>query len=81
MPGSVAGRCSSLRPPPDTGAAVVRLVERQEATPEGFKAGKEQLASDLLAERRGQFFGAYMVKAKQQMKIEINRENLQRVIG
>ena len=33
---------------------------------------------ELLSDRRNRFFSAYMVKAKQKMKIEVNRESLQR---
>jgi hypothetical protein len=35
----------------------------------------------MLTDRRERFFAAYMQKARQKMKIEVNRENLQKVIG
>jgi hypothetical protein len=35
----------------------------------------------MLTDRRNRFFGAYMAKAKQKMKIEVNREALQRVVS
>ena len=35
----------------------------------------------LLTDRRNRFFSAYMLKAKQKMKIEVNRETLQRAIS
>ena len=38
-------------------------------------------AKSCSADRRNRFFSAYMVKAKQKMKIEVNREALQRVVG
>ena len=42
---------------------------------------RDQLRQELLADRKNRFFSAYMVKAKQKMKIEVNREMLQRVVG
>ena len=64
-----------------TATAIIRLVERKDPTPEEFKADKDRLKSELLDDRQNRFFSAYMMKAKQRMKIEVNRENLQRVIG
>jgi peptidyl-prolyl cis-trans isomerase D len=65
----------------DTGAAVVQVVEKQEATPSDYALAKDKFREELLADRRGRFFSAYMVKAKQRMKIEVNREMLQRLVG
>jgi hypothetical protein len=39
---------------------------------------KDKFREELLADRRNRFFSAYMGKAKQKMKIEVNRESLQR---
>jgi peptidyl-prolyl cis-trans isomerase D len=64
-----------------TATAIIRLVERKDPTPEEFKADKDRLKSELLDDRQNRFFSAYMMKAKQRMKIEVNRENLQKVIG
>ena len=36
---------------------------------------------ELLGDQRNRFFSAYMAKARQKMKIDINREALQRVVG
>jgi parvulin-like peptidyl-prolyl isomerase len=65
----------------DTGVAVVKVLEKQEVTPADFTANKDKFREDLLTDRRNRFFSAYMVKAKQKMKIEVNREALQRVVG
>lgn len=65
----------------DTATVVIKVLERKEATKEEFATGKEQLREDLLNERRNRFFSAYMVKAKQRMAININREVLGRLIG
>ena len=59
----------------------------QGAREEGSDAGRDgrrrrtSFREELLADRRNRFFSAYMAKAKQKMKIEVNREALQRVVG
>jgi peptidyl-prolyl cis-trans isomerase D len=65
----------------DAGAAVVKVVEKQEVGPTEIAANKDQFRQELLSDRRNRFFSAYMVKAKQKMKIDINRDALQRVLG
>ena len=63
----------------DTGTAIVKVLEKQEVTPDGAgPSNKDRFREELLADRRNRFFSAYMVKAKQKMKIEVNREALQR---
>ena len=65
----------------DTGAAVIKLVEKQEVTPADYTLAKDKFREEILADRRNRFFGAYMVKAKQRMKIEVNRESLQKAVS
>ena len=65
----------------DNGAAVIKLVEKQEVTPADYTLAKDKFREEILADRRNRFFGAYMVKAKQRMKIEVNRESLQKAVG
>jgi len=62
----------------DNGAAVIKVLEKQETSPADYALQKDKFREDLLADRRNRFFGAYMVKAKQRMKIEVNREALQK---
>jgi peptidyl-prolyl cis-trans isomerase D len=62
----------------DTGTAVIKVIEKKEVTPEEWASSKDRFRDELLADRRNRFFSAYMVKAKQKMKIEVNRESLQR---
>jgi peptidyl-prolyl cis-trans isomerase D len=63
----------------DTGTAIIKVVEKQEVSPADWTAAKDRFREELLSDRRNRFFSAYMVKAKQKMKIEVNREGLQRV--
>ena len=64
--------------PTDNGTAVIKVLEKQEVTPTDWTNAKDRFREELLGERRTRFFSAYMVKAKQKMKIEVNRESLQR---
>ncbi len=65
----------------DNAVVVLKVLEHKQPTPFELAAGREQLRSDMRTERRDRFFTAYMQKVRQGMKIEVNRENLQRVIG
>ena len=62
----------------DNGTAVIKVIEKKEVTPEEWTSSKDRFREELLTDRRNRFFSAYMVKAKQKMKIEVNRESLQR---
>jgi peptidyl-prolyl cis-trans isomerase D len=65
----------------DNGTAVVKVVEKKEVTPSEWTEAKDRFRDELQNDRRNKFFSAYMMKAKQRMKIEVNRETLQRVVG
>ena len=65
----------------DTGSAVIKVLEKQEVTPQEMTANKQKFRDDLLADRRNRFFAAYMTKAKQKMRIEVNREAVQKLVG
>src|SRR5262249_23303946 len=65
----------------DNGTAIIKVLDKQEVTPADWTNAKDRFREELLSDRRNRFFGAYMVKAKQKMKIEVNRESLQRVTG
>jgi len=63
------------------GAAVVRVAERDEVTPARLAEARGAFRRELENEQRGQFFAAYMGKAKQKMAITINDEALKRVLA
>ena len=65
----------------DGGAAIFKVIEKEPVTPEDFASNKDTFREQLLNDRRSRFFSAYMLKAKQKMKIEVNREAVQRVVG
>lgn len=60
---------------------IVRVAERDEVTPEELQQGKEAFREQLLTERRGRFFTAYMANAKERMEIEINDEVVRRMLA
>src|SRR4051812_47003807 len=62
----------------DNGTAVIKVLEKKSVTPEEWTSSRDRFRDELLTDRRNRFFSAYMVKAKQKMKIEVNREALQR---
>jgi peptidyl-prolyl cis-trans isomerase D len=65
----------------DNGIAIVKVVERQDVAPTQFANAKDQFRAELLGERRNKFFSAYMVKAKKNMRISVNRQTLARVVA
>ena len=65
----------------DNGTAVVKVLDKKEVTADEWSTAKDRFRDEQLTERRNRFFAAYMVKAKQKMKIDVNRESLQRVVG
>ena len=60
---------------------IVRVVERDEVTPEELRLGREAFREQLLNERRARFFAAYMAKAKERMDIEIRQDVVTRMLA
>lgn len=65
----------------DSGAVIVRVAEKTDVTPQEVATARDSLKRELLSERQNRFFGSYMTKAKEKMKIEVNQAALQRVIA
>jgi peptidyl-prolyl cis-trans isomerase D len=63
------------------GATIVKVVERQDVKPAEMAASRESVRQDLVDERRAEFFTAYMAKARERMKIDLNREVLNSILG
>jgi peptidyl-prolyl cis-trans isomerase D len=64
-----------------TGTAIVRVAEKVAVTDAEIEGGKDQLRDELVNQRRDRFFGAYMQKAKQGLKINIRQDTLARITG
>jgi len=63
------------------GTVIVKVVEREEIAPETMRRGREAFRAELLNERRGRFFSAYMAKAKTRVPVEIKTEVLDRILA
>jgi peptidyl-prolyl cis-trans isomerase D len=64
-----------------SGTAIVRVVEKQNVTDAEIEAGRDQLRDEMVNQRRDKFFGAYMQKAKQGLKINLRQDTLARITG
>jgi peptidyl-prolyl cis-trans isomerase D len=61
------------------GTVMVRVVERDDVTPDEFRIARERFRAELLSERRGQFFTAYMSKVKDRLSIEVRNDVLRKL--
>jgi len=60
---------------------VIKVVEKQEVSPSDYALARDKFREELLTDRRNRFFAAYMQKAKQRMKITVDREQLQKAVS
>jgi peptidyl-prolyl cis-trans isomerase D len=65
----------------DTATAIVKVLEKVEVSTDEWNNNKDRFREEVLSDRRNRFFSAYMSKAKQKMKIEVDREALQRAVS
>ncbi len=63
------------------GTAIVRVADKVDVTDAEVEAGKDQMRDELVNNRRDKFFGAYMQKAKQGLKITTREDVLARITG
>lgn len=65
----------------DTAIVVARVTERAEIDQTALEAARPGLAAQLLQQRRGDFFKAYMTKAKQNLRIDFNEATVRLILG
>ena len=63
------------------GSAIVRVVEKEAVTDDQVKTGLDTTRTELVNQRRDRFFGAYMAKAKEKLKVDIRQDTLARAIS
>jgi peptidyl-prolyl cis-trans isomerase D len=63
------------------GTVIVRIVQRDDVTPDELRQAKEAFRAELLNERRARFFAAYMGKAKEKMNVEVKSDVVRRVLA
>ena len=61
------------------GTVIVRVLDRDEVTPDEFRIAREAFRAELMNERKGRFFSAYMTKVKEKIPIEVKTDVLRRV--
>jgi peptidyl-prolyl cis-trans isomerase D len=66
--------------PTDNAVVVVRVKEKQDVKPEEMAAGLPQLRAELRQQQQGEFFGAYMVKARDRMTLTYNQATIESVM-
>jgi peptidyl-prolyl cis-trans isomerase D len=65
----------------DDGAVVLKVLEREDAGPDEFTEARQGLRDELLNQRKNQFYAAYMNKARDRMRIDVNRGVLAALLG
>jgi peptidyl-prolyl cis-trans isomerase D len=63
----------------DNGAVVVKVVERKDVTPAELTTGKKDVREQMLNERKNRFYGSYMTKAREKMRINRNEATIAQV--
>jgi len=63
------------------GTVIARIVERQTPTPDEIAKARDGLKKELLNDKRNKFFSAYMLKARERMKIQVNEEAFRAIAG
>jgi peptidyl-prolyl cis-trans isomerase D len=61
------------------GTVIVKVVERDDVTPDEYRLAREAFRAEVLNERRGRFFSAYMGKAKERLTIEVKPDVVRRI--
>jgi peptidyl-prolyl cis-trans isomerase D len=65
----------------DNGAVVVKVIERAGVSDQDLAKGRDGVRSELLSERRNQFFTAYMAKARERMQINVNQQTIAQILA
>ncbi len=65
----------------DNAIVVARVKDRQDANAANAASEKDSIRQQLLDQKRGEFFAAYMSKAKQKLKIGFNEASIRTILG
>jgi len=65
----------------DNGTVIVKALERQDPPAADVATGKATLKTELANERRDRFYASYMAKARERMKVNINRELIAQIVA
>jgi peptidyl-prolyl cis-trans isomerase D len=65
----------------DSGAVIVKVVEKKSPTAEELSAGRDAVKNELLNQQKQRFYASYMAKARERMTIKSNPQVIAQVIG
>jgi len=65
----------------DNGTVIVKMLERQDPAPSDAATAKASLKTEMVNERRNRFYGSYMAKARERMKVNVNRELIAQLVA
>jgi len=65
----------------DNGTVIVKMLERQDPAPSDAATTKASLKTEMVNERRNRFYGSYMAKARERMKVNVNRELIAQLVA
>jgi len=65
----------------DNATVIVKVLERQDPAPSDIGSAKTTLKTELLNEQRNRFYASYMSKARERMKVNVNRELLAQIVA
>ncbi len=65
----------------DTGAVIVKVLEKQSPTADEVKVGRDAVKGELLNQQKQRFYGSYMTKARERMSITSNPQVIAQVVG
>jgi peptidyl-prolyl cis-trans isomerase D len=65
----------------DTGAVIVKVIEKKMPTADELKNGRDQLKTELVNQQKQRFYGSYMTKARERMSITSNPQVIAQVVG
>jgi hypothetical protein len=65
----------------DNGTVIVKMLERQDPAPSDAATAKTSLKTEMVNERRNRFYASYMTKARERMKVNVNRELIAQLVA
>jgi len=65
----------------DSAVVVVHVKEKQDVKPDEMAAGLSQVRDELRQQHQGEFFGAYMIKARDRMTLSYNEAKIQSLLA
>ena len=65
----------------DTGAVIVKVLEKKSPTADEVKTGRDTVKNELLNQQKQRFYASYMTKARERMTIKSNPQVIAQVIG